>query len=179
MHVFLAGSTGVLGRRIIPLLTGHGHQVTALTRRSDRAGMLRSLGAHPAVADAFEAESTPARSSPDARQPCARGAGNRHARRHLGWSPLPVLAPGFPRDALSQPRFGGQPITTSSGIRQPGTEATIVLRRPVTPIPELPPENVSFGNEHAQLARRLPPGAGRAAATAATASTTDTKEQAS
>jgi len=57
MHVFLAGSTGVLGRRIIPLLTGHGHQVTALTRRSDRAGMLRSLGAHPAVADAFEPES--------------------------------------------------------------------------------------------------------------------------
>ena len=57
MHVFLAGSTGVLGRRIIPLLTGHGHQVTALTRRHDRAGMLRSLGAHPAVADAFEPES--------------------------------------------------------------------------------------------------------------------------
>lgn len=57
MHVFLAGSTGALGRRIIPLLTGHGHKVTALTRRSDRAGMLRSLGAQPAVADAFEPES--------------------------------------------------------------------------------------------------------------------------
>lgn len=57
MHVFLAGSTGVLGRRIIPLLIGDGHEVTALTRRSDRAGMLRSLGAHPAVADAFEPES--------------------------------------------------------------------------------------------------------------------------
>jgi len=57
MHVFLAGSTGVLGRRIIPLLTGHGHQVTALTRRRDQASMLRSLGAHPAVADAFEPES--------------------------------------------------------------------------------------------------------------------------
>ena len=53
MHVFLAGSTGVLGRRIIPLLIGDGHEVTALTRRSDRAGMLRSLGAHPAVADVF------------------------------------------------------------------------------------------------------------------------------
>lgn len=25
MRIFLAGSTGVLGRRIIPLLTGHGH----------------------------------------------------------------------------------------------------------------------------------------------------------
>ena len=57
MHVFLAGSTGALGRRIIPLLIGDGHEVTALTRRSDRAGMLRSLGAHPAVADVFEPES--------------------------------------------------------------------------------------------------------------------------
>jgi NAD dependent epimerase/dehydratase family enzyme len=50
MHVFLAGSTGVLGRRIIPLLTDGGHQVTALTRRSDRTGMLLSLGAHPGLA---------------------------------------------------------------------------------------------------------------------------------
>ena len=53
MRVFVAGSAGVLGRRIIPLLVGQGHEVTALTRRSDRAGMLRSLGAYPAVADAF------------------------------------------------------------------------------------------------------------------------------
>ena len=57
MHVFLAGSTGVLGRRIIPPLTNDGHQVTALTRRSDGTGMLLSLGAHPAVADALDPES--------------------------------------------------------------------------------------------------------------------------
>ena len=57
MHVFLAGSTGVLGRRIIPLLIGDGHEVTALTRRGDRAGLLRCLGAHPAVANAFVPES--------------------------------------------------------------------------------------------------------------------------
>jgi hypothetical protein len=67
-------------------------------------------------------------------------------------------------------------MTISSGIRQPGTEATIVLRRPVTPIPELPPENVSAGNEQAQVARRLPAGAG---ATAAPAFTANKKEQAS
>jgi nucleoside-diphosphate-sugar epimerase len=57
MRVFLAGSTGVLGRRIIPLLAGQGHEVTALTRRSDQASVLRSLGAQPAVADVFERES--------------------------------------------------------------------------------------------------------------------------
>jgi len=54
MRIFVVGSTGVLGRRIVPLLIGQGHQVTALTRRSDQAGMLRSLGAHPVLADAFE-----------------------------------------------------------------------------------------------------------------------------
>ena len=44
----------MLGRRIIPVLVNQGHEVTALTRRSDRAGMLRSLGARPAVANALE-----------------------------------------------------------------------------------------------------------------------------
>ena len=53
-RVFVAGSTGVLGRRIIPLLTGQGHEVTALTRRPGRAGLLSSLGARPAVADALD-----------------------------------------------------------------------------------------------------------------------------
>jgi nucleoside-diphosphate-sugar epimerase len=68
MHVFVAGATGVLGRRIVPLLVGQGHQVTALTRRTNRAGLLRTLGAHPAVADAFDAASLAAavkQASPD------------------------------------------------------------------------------------------------------------------
>lgn len=54
MHVFVAGSTGVLDRRIVRLLVGPAHQVTALTRRSDRAGLLRSVGANPVVTDAFD-----------------------------------------------------------------------------------------------------------------------------
>ena len=68
MKIFVAGSTGVLGRRIIPQLIGQGHEVTALTRRSGRTGMLRSWGARPVVADAFEPVSLAAavrRASPD------------------------------------------------------------------------------------------------------------------
>lgn len=68
MRVFVAGSTGVLGRRIVRLLVGQGHQVTALTRRSDRAGLLRSAGANPVVADAFDPVSLAAavkRAAPD------------------------------------------------------------------------------------------------------------------
>jgi nucleoside-diphosphate-sugar epimerase len=57
MRIFLAGATRVLGRRIIPLLTGGGHQVTALSRRRDRAPLLESLGARPAVADAYSHDS--------------------------------------------------------------------------------------------------------------------------
>lgn len=53
MRVFLAGATGVLGRRILPQLLADGHTVTALTRRFDRAPALESLGARPVVADAY------------------------------------------------------------------------------------------------------------------------------
>jgi uncharacterized protein YbjT (DUF2867 family) len=49
MRVFLAGATGVLGRRIVPLLVARGHQVTALTRAADGAGRLR----YPSWRDGF------------------------------------------------------------------------------------------------------------------------------
>lgn len=54
MRIFLAGATGVLGRRIVPLLVARGHQVTALTRAADGAERLRAAGAEPAVADVYD-----------------------------------------------------------------------------------------------------------------------------
>ena len=54
MRIFLAGSTGVIGRRLTPLLASRGHAVTAMTRRPERAALLRRLGAEPVVADAFD-----------------------------------------------------------------------------------------------------------------------------
>jgi nucleoside-diphosphate-sugar epimerase len=56
MHVFLAGATGVLGRRIVPLLVAEGHRVTALTRTTDGATALAAAGAAPALADVYDAE---------------------------------------------------------------------------------------------------------------------------
>ncbi|MFJ4923855.1 NAD-dependent epimerase/dehydratase family protein [Streptomyces sp. NPDC088725] len=56
MRIFLAGATGVVGRRLLPLLVGQGHHVTALTRRTSDAESLRSLGAEAAVADVFDVE---------------------------------------------------------------------------------------------------------------------------
>ncbi|MDQ2956742.1 MAG: NAD(P)H-binding protein [Actinomycetota bacterium] len=55
MHVFLAGATGVLGRRIVPLLVTAGHQVTALARDADRTEFLQGLGAEVVIADALDA----------------------------------------------------------------------------------------------------------------------------
>jgi nucleoside-diphosphate-sugar epimerase len=55
MRIFLAGATGALGRRIVPLLVADGHEVTALTRDPARAAGLRAAGARPAVADVYDA----------------------------------------------------------------------------------------------------------------------------
>jgi nucleoside-diphosphate-sugar epimerase len=55
MRVFLAGATGVLGRRLVPLLLGAGHQVTGMTRTPARAETLRAAGADPVVCDALDA----------------------------------------------------------------------------------------------------------------------------
>jgi len=56
MHVFIAGGTGVLGRRIVPRLIADGHRVTALTRTAEGAASLLSAGAAPAPADVYDAE---------------------------------------------------------------------------------------------------------------------------
>jgi nucleoside-diphosphate-sugar epimerase len=55
MRVFLAGASGVIGRRLLPLLLGAGHQVTGTTRSAEKAAQLRSAGATPAIVDAFDA----------------------------------------------------------------------------------------------------------------------------
>ena len=56
MRVFLAGATGVIGRRLLPRLLEAGHDVTAMTRREDRAADLREAGAVPVVCDVFDAD---------------------------------------------------------------------------------------------------------------------------
>jgi nucleoside-diphosphate-sugar epimerase len=54
-RIFLAGASGAIGRRLVPLLVAAGHQVTATTRRAAKTGELRALGADPVVVDVFEA----------------------------------------------------------------------------------------------------------------------------
>jgi nucleoside-diphosphate-sugar epimerase len=54
MRVFLAGASGVIGMRLIPLLAADGRQVTAMTRSHRKADTLRDLGADPIVCDVFD-----------------------------------------------------------------------------------------------------------------------------
>ena len=47
MRVFVAGGTGVLGRRLVPQLVGRGHEVTATTTSRAKLGLLSELHAVP------------------------------------------------------------------------------------------------------------------------------------
>jgi putative NADH-flavin reductase len=54
MRIFLAGAAGLLGRSLIPHLTGN--DVVGLTRSADKVASLQELGVHPVVADAYDRE---------------------------------------------------------------------------------------------------------------------------
>ena len=56
MKVFLAGATGVIGRRLVPKLLAAGHQVTAMTRSEEGASSLRDADTTPVVCDVYDAE---------------------------------------------------------------------------------------------------------------------------
>ncbi|QXJ24017.1 NAD(P)-dependent oxidoreductase [Actinomadura graeca] len=55
MKILLAGATGVVGRRLIPLLVQAGHEVAGTTRREARAAAVRGYGASPVVVDVLDA----------------------------------------------------------------------------------------------------------------------------
>ncbi|MHB8664456.1 MAG: NAD-dependent epimerase/dehydratase family protein [Acidimicrobiales bacterium] len=54
MKVFVAGATGVLGRRSLTRLVAAGHEVTAIARTSTKAELVRDLGATPVLVDLFD-----------------------------------------------------------------------------------------------------------------------------
>jgi nucleoside-diphosphate-sugar epimerase len=54
MNVFVAGATGAVGRRLVPMLVEAGNEVTGMTRSAHKADLLRAMGATPVVCDALE-----------------------------------------------------------------------------------------------------------------------------
>jgi nucleoside-diphosphate-sugar epimerase len=56
MKIFLAGASGVIGRRLTPLLLGAGHHVTGTTRSGANARALEAAGVAAVVVDVFDAD---------------------------------------------------------------------------------------------------------------------------
>ena len=56
MRIFIAGATGAVGKRLVPLLVANGHEVVGTTRSPAKVSYLRALGADPVVLDILEAE---------------------------------------------------------------------------------------------------------------------------
>jgi len=54
MKVFVAGATGAVGKRLIPLLVARGYDVVAMTRSPEKVDSLNAAGVKPIVADGLD-----------------------------------------------------------------------------------------------------------------------------
>ena len=54
MRIFLAGATGAIGRRLVPLLLNAQYSVVGTTRSAAKADALRAAGVEPVVVDVFD-----------------------------------------------------------------------------------------------------------------------------
>jgi 2-alkyl-3-oxoalkanoate reductase len=54
MRVFVAGGTGALGRRLVPLLVDRTHEVAGLVRSPEKAGAFERTGATAMLGDALD-----------------------------------------------------------------------------------------------------------------------------
>jgi len=54
MKIFLAGATGAVGKRLVPVLVARGHHLVATTRSVEKAKRLRSAGAEAVVVDGLD-----------------------------------------------------------------------------------------------------------------------------
>jgi nucleoside-diphosphate-sugar epimerase len=56
VKILVAGATGALGRKLVPLLVTRGHEVVGLTRSPSKREAVRGLGATPVVLDALDGD---------------------------------------------------------------------------------------------------------------------------
>jgi uncharacterized protein YbjT (DUF2867 family) len=55
MRIFVAGASGVIGIRLLPLLVAAGHEIAGMTPSPGRLAALEALGAEPVLCDAYDA----------------------------------------------------------------------------------------------------------------------------
>ncbi len=86
-RVFIAGGTGVIGRRVVPALTSAGYEVVASSRREGGLARLRELGAHAVTMDLMDASSVRrAMGKPDIVVNLATHIPSSAAARRFPWS---------------------------------------------------------------------------------------------
>ena len=56
MRIFLAGASGLIGVRLVPLLVAAGHELAGMTRTPSKVSMLAELGCEPVVCDVYDAD---------------------------------------------------------------------------------------------------------------------------
>src|SRR5438309_419985 len=54
MRIFLAGASGAIGKRLVPLLLDAGYHVVGTTRSTAKADALSAAGVEPVVVDVFD-----------------------------------------------------------------------------------------------------------------------------
>jgi nucleoside-diphosphate-sugar epimerase len=54
MRILLAGASGAIGRRLVPLLVAAGHEVTGTTRSPEAARKLEAAGVRAAIVDVYD-----------------------------------------------------------------------------------------------------------------------------
>ena len=57
MRIFLAGATGLIGIRLLPLMLADGHVVAGMTRTPGKVDGLRAAGVTPVLCDVFDQKS--------------------------------------------------------------------------------------------------------------------------
>jgi nucleoside-diphosphate-sugar epimerase len=118
MRVFLAGASGAIGRRLVPLLLRAGHEVTGTTRSAETGKALAKAGVEPAVFDVFDAP--------------AVIAAMRAARPEIVIHQLTDLPQEFDQDKISASYAANARIRTEgtrnllAGARQAGAHRLIV-----------------------------------------------------
>ena len=101
MRVLVAGATGVLGRRMVPLLGAVGHEVMGLVRPGSDSAGLEEAGARPVVADALDRE------------------GLRRAVRQAGPDVVVNMLTAIP--ATTDPRHLARDFAMTNRLREEGT----------------------------------------------------------
>ena len=115
MRVLIVGGTGVLGRYLVPVLAGQGHDVLATTRGIEGDRLVRSLGGRPASADILDVDSL------------AEVAAGQDAIVHLA-TQLPRAFPGRPSDFARNDRIRREGTANLLAAAQAAGVSRVVLQ---------------------------------------------------